>query len=135
MSDYIERQGYMFIIVVNENRVESRTGGELESFPEMLRAGRQDAGMTFRGLSERLEEQGSPASITQLNLVEKQKVKPTYRLAYDTAKATGLRVEDALRSAYLYRVQWSIEREKEQLLRLLGETELSAGAFERITAL
>lgn len=107
----------------------------MKSFPDMLKGGRQSAGLTFRQLKDRLDHQGTPASITQLNLVEKEKMKTTYDLAHATAVATGLDIEEALRSAYLSRIQWTIDREKHNLRQLALAKGLSQETAERITHL
>ena len=108
-------------------------GIELKSFHDMLKDGRQSAGLTFRQLKDKLDHQGTPVSITLLNLVEKNKMKTTYDLAHATAAATGLDVEKALRAAFLSRIQWTVDKEKRSLRRLALAKGLSQAAVKRIT--
>lgn len=103
-------------------------------FPEMMRTSRHDAGLTFRQLKAEIDRKGKPVSITLLNLVEKNKLKPTYELAFDTATATNNDVEELLKAAFLHRVQWSADRERQALRSLAREKGLSEASVDRITS-
>jgi ribosome-binding protein aMBF1 (putative translation factor) len=115
----------------------NRIGGTIKlSYPELLRKARQSAGgLSTRQLKTELEARGVQVSVTFINQVENAKVKPTFDFAYSTAEATGLQIEEALRSAFLYRVRWCVDREREQLRILAEEKGLSSKDIDRITAL
>ena len=73
--------------------------------------------------------------MTLLNLVEKEKMKTTYDLAYATAAATELGVEEALRAAFLSRIQWTVDREKHNHRQFAFAKGLSQEIVAKITQL
>lgn len=105
------------------------------SYPELLRKVRERAGLSTRQLQADLEAKGVQVSATLINQIENAKIKPVFDFAYAAAEATGLRVEEALRAAYLYRVQWCVDRERETLRSLANDKGLSEEVVERITSL
>jgi len=107
----------------------------VDEFPEMLRKARQDANLSVRQLKSKMDAGGQKVSITSINFIENERMKSTYTFAYDAAEATGLQVEDALRAAFLYRVQWCIDREKSKVRALARPRGLSPEVVERITYL
>jgi transcriptional regulator with XRE-family HTH domain len=105
------------------------------SFPEMIKNARTKAGLTTRQLADELATQGVRASTAFINQVENSTTKPTFDFAYATAEAVGLSVEDPLRAAFLYRVQWCIDRERKALRDLAKKEGLGEEAVKRITSL
>jgi hypothetical protein len=106
-----------------------------QGFPELLKSARQEAGYTTRRLKDELKERGVQASITYINFVEKERVKPGYAFSGAVGQLTGIGAEQALRAAFLYRVKWAVDRERDHLRILAEEKGLSAAAVKRITAL
>lgn len=105
-----------------------------QGFPELLKSARQKAGFTTRRLKDELCDRGVEASITYINFVEKKRVKPGYDFSRAVGRVTDIGAEQALRAAFLYRVNWAVEMEREKLLVLAEESGLSKKAVERITA-
>jgi transcriptional regulator with XRE-family HTH domain len=106
-----------------------------ENFPDMIRTARTKAGLTTRQLSDELTVRGVKASVTLINQVEHATTKPTFDFAYYAAQETDLDPEAALRAAFLYRVKWSIDREKEALRNVAEKEGLGDEAVNRITSL
>lgn len=125
----------LFIIVLN--RVRKVKSGETmtEGFPDLLKRARLEAGYTTRRLKDELRAKGVEASITYTSFVENGTTKPGYNYAATIGQATGIGTEQALRSAFLYRVKWAVDREREQLRILAEEKGLSERTVKRITNL
>ena len=107
----------------------------MDEFPEMLRKARQDANLSIRQLKSKMDTGGQKVSITRINFIENERMKPTYTFAYDAAEAMGLRVEEAMKAAFLFRVKWCIDREKAEVRALARPRGLSPEVVERITYL
>jgi transcriptional regulator with XRE-family HTH domain len=105
------------------------------SFSELLKNARQRAGLSTRQLKDELEARDVRASVTLINQIENAKIKPTFDFAYSAAESTGLQVEEALRAAFLFRVRWCVDCEREALRSLAGDKGLLPDAVERITSL
>lgn len=106
-----------------------------ENFPDMIRNARAKAGLTTRQLADALSVRGASASVTLINQIERATTKPTFDFAYFAARETGMDPEAALRAAFLYRVKWSIDREKEALRNVAEKEGLGDEAVNRITSL
>jgi transcriptional regulator with XRE-family HTH domain len=104
-------------------------------FPELLKSARQSAGLSTRQLKAELEARGVRASVTLINQIENANMKPTFDFAYAAAEASGLQVEEALRAAFLFRIRWCVDREREALRSLARDKGLVPDAVERITSL
>jgi hypothetical protein len=74
-------------------------------------------------------------SVALLNQIENKKIKPTFDFAYSAAESTGLQVEEALRAAFLFRIQWCVDREREALRSIANDKGLLPDAVKRITSL
>jgi transcriptional regulator with XRE-family HTH domain len=105
------------------------------SFPEMIRRARMKAGLTTRQLADEMGSLGASASITLINQIERSTTKPTFDFAYSAAQVMGMDVEACLRDAFLYRVQWCLDREREALCNLAKREGLGDEAVNRITSL
>jgi transcriptional regulator with XRE-family HTH domain len=106
----------------------------VDSFPEVLKKARKDAGMSIRQLKSRMEEAGVPVSITNISFIENGKVKPTYSFVCDAAEATGIDLEQALRAAFLFRLKWSVGKEIAEILAIAEKRKLSEDQIKRVTA-
>jgi transcriptional regulator with XRE-family HTH domain len=108
---------------------------KLKLFPQMLKEARESAGLTFRQLKHKVDQQGVCTSITLLNFIEKGKTKPTYDTARAIAKVTGIDVEEAMRSAFAYRMKWCFDRERDRLLFTAREQGISQSTVKLILTL
>jgi transcriptional regulator with XRE-family HTH domain len=105
------------------------------SYPGLLRKARERAGLSTRQLQADLEAKGVRASVTFVNQIENAKTKPPFDFVYSAAELTGLQVEEALRAAFVFRVQWCVDRERETLRSLAKDKGLSEEVVEKITSL
>lgn len=126
----------LIIIVDYYMKCQNEPGGVMKpSFPEMIKNARTKARLTTRQLADELKAQGVRASTPFINQVENSTTKPTFDFAYSAAEATGLSIEEALRAAFLYRVKWCLDREREALRSLAEDKGIQPEAIDRITSL
>lgn len=107
----------------------------MASFPELLKNARLRAGLSTRQLKDELEASGVRASVTLVNQIENSKTKPTLDFAYSAASSVGFSAEEALRAAFLFRIEWCINREKAALESFMKDNGFTPQQIENISAL
>lgn len=105
----------------------------MEKFSELVFKNRRRKGYSMRTLSRLLEEkEGVKASRTIINFVEKGLRPPTFELAYGLSRVLDIDSVEALRAAYLARLERNQGREKKSLEKLIKKRRIRGVEVEDI---
>ena len=105
-------------------------------FSELIKTRREEMNLSVRALEKLLKEQeGIDLSKTFVNFIENERKKPTYEVAYALAKVLEIDVEEAIRAAYIARVEFNKERELTSLNRFISDNKLNYLDVDRIMML